>query len=501
MQAVAAVVLAVVSIGLLWYAWREISAMPRETSSGLQESLRPRRTGRSGSSEDGEPGPSDRDAAPASGDLDEPSAEVPAGPEAPPSGPEPVDDPDGGRLAGPSPAEPELVGDAEPAMPRREAEETEPLGSEAPGPGVGEELPETPAPGPESGEEPAAGTSDGAEDEMGLPSYRPPGDREERAERRPPGTGTDEASPAEDAETGSPSDVGGSPEREPAEAGSEPEEEPPAGPSLEDGAAAEAEPEIEADAGANREAAPTDESAAERDGGDEPSGREEEDSGPTGPAATFATGVGSAGVQAPGPDETTSEETAVEEGAEETAREGTTPPPEDEAPEPEAEPIGGADAVEAGVDFELIPAEEGSGRGYRVRRGPAGDPIPWDSLPLAEGLLAFEVAEVERHLDVAQLAEFSPGESIRLAPEADSSDGGGSGEGGSAPSPPRIGVYDGSGEYRVGYVPRNRSELVAELVAADPGYRGRVLWETTRQGQVVGLRVLITASDAAVRLP
>lgn len=185
---------------------------------------------------------------------------------------------------------------------------------------------------------------------------------------------------------------------------------------------------------------------------------------------------------------------AGEDGS--VAPEGPEPPPQaDVGPTPSGpasagSPPGGT----ADLDYELHADEDESGEGFRVRVLPDGDPVPWRSLPLEEGLLAFEVADVDRHLDVAQLAEFAPGQAVRLVPESGS-------EGPSTQAPPRVAVYDASREYRVGYVPEDRAELVAELIRADPGYRGLILWETAEDGQVVGLRALITASDAAIRMP
>lgn len=155
--------------------------------------------------------------------------------------------------------------------------------------------------------------------------------------------------------------------------------------------------------------------------------------------------------------------------------------------------------AEGSYDYELYALQGDVGQGFRVRRTSDGEVIPWRSLPVKEGLLAFQVAGIDEHLDAAQLAEFAPGEPIRLVPvsgvpesedpEVD------------APPTPRIAVCDAAGEHKVGYVSEEKAELVGRLIEADPGYRSMVLWETPREGRVVGIRILITASDASIRFP
>lgn len=213
------------------------------------------------------------------------------------------------------------------------------------------------------------------------------------------------------------------------------------------------------------------------------------DPGPTdpGPADPGSTDPG----PDPGPLGSEAEEAPEDRGADLELPDYTPLETEDT---PGAASAGSVPGGTADLDYELHADEGESGEGFRVRTLPDGDPIPWPSLPLEEGLLAFEVADVDRHLDVAQLAEFAPGQAVRLVPESGS-------EGPSTQALPRVAVYDASREYRVGYVPEDRAELVAELIRADPGYRGLILWETAEEGQVVGLRALITASDAAIRMP
>ena len=485
MQAVAAVVLALLSVGLLWYAWREISAIPEETerSSGLQHRMRP---------PEEPPEPPDEGVGEA---LEEEIAgRMAPGPPAEGSAPTGREEPGPGAEPGPAPGTSEelargLFGDEPPGeaeAPEEQREQQEEQERTAPGPDVGPL-------GSEAAEPPEE-----RDVAMGLPEYVPPEGREESADGEAPAE--EETTPGDEHEVAGAEEEAAAEETAPLEApeaGEAEEERAESGPSEPAGEAAEEDLE---------------EGREERDDEEAAAGQEPVE--------------GPANAAEPLPDQPDEEAREARDRAEPAAdqerpepSEPAEPAPEQERAEPSepAEPspeqdveaaaaaaAGAAAASEAAgagqpgpadVDYELHADESDAGRGFRVRPAPGGDPIPWRSLPLEEGLLAFDVAGVRDHLDVAQLAEFAPGEPIRLVPE----DGAADDE--EAGARPRVAVYDGSREYRVGHVPEDRSELVAELIRADPGYRGVALWETTEEGQVVGLRVLITASDASIRLP
>lgn len=512
MEAVAAVVLALLSVGLLWYAWREISALPEEAerSSGLQHRMRP--------PEEPPERPDDGPREPSEEDLVD---GMPPGPEPAGSPPAGRGEPGPGAESAPGPGTAEelargLFGD-EPGggaeAPEEEREKQEGQDRTAPGPDVGPL-------GSEAAEPPEE-----RDVGMGLPEYVPPEGRGESADGEAPAE--DETAPGDENEAAGAEEAAAE-ETAPAE----PE---PLAPEDADEAAEVTEEAVETP----EEAAGTQpgESGPPESAREETEGALEEE--PTEPETPETMGSG-AGDAAPeeGPEERDDEGTAAgqepvagpadtveplpdrpDEEARDTAgpaadqerdqeraerAEPGEPAPGDEVEAPGAAAAGAAAAGEAAgaeqpgpaeVDYELFADESHAGRGFRVRRAPGGDPIPWRSLPLEEGLLALDVAGVRNHVDVAQLAEFAPGEPVRLVPED------AAGEDGPGAARTRVVVYDASREYRVGHVPEDRSELVAELIRADPGYRGVALWETTEDGQVVGLRILITASDASIRLP
>ena len=113
--------------------------------------------------------------------------------------------------------------------------------------------------------------------------------------------------------------------------------------------------------------------------------------------------------------------------------------------------------------------------GFRPCRESSNHWIPWDDPTLVKaGVAVFRVAGVSYRSDELQRAEFSPGLEIRLVPEPSNEY-----------DRNAVAVFDASGQFQVGYLPRE----VAASVAGRRGMGGVVLEETreSREGRRIGL--------------
>ena len=147
--------------------------------------------------------------------------------------------------------------------------------------------------------------------------------------------------------------------------------------------------------------------------------------------------------------------------------------------------------------FTLLPSSfdpDGSGpldgRGYIAFHQHKQKAIPWEALNYLDGLEACKVAGTSHRLPALQSEAFSPGRLLALVRE---------------PSNPHdrnaVGVWDLQRIQQIGYLPREIAEEYAPRLDGDEHIRCLSMWEHLKDGQRVGLRVLLILENASIQLP
>jgi hypothetical protein len=142
------------------------------------------------------------------------------------------------------------------------------------------------------------------------------------------------------------------------------------------------------------------------------------------------------------------------------------------------------------ADFELVQFSTAGGEGYVVQRIKDEQRLSYWSLPVSQGLYAFDVAGVTYRKEALQDPAFSPGKRLAIIPEATN-----------PADPEALAVWDGACRLHVGYVPRDCPSKMKKRMAKEEGFTYVSMWES-REGKVrIGLRVLVVAPDVRIKLP
>jgi hypothetical protein len=144
----------------------------------------------------------------------------------------------------------------------------------------------------------------------------------------------------------------------------------------------------------------------------------------------------------------------------------------------------------AQADFELVEFSTAGGEGYVVQRTKDRQRLSYWSLPVSQGLYAFDVAGVTYRKEALQDPAFSPGRRLAVIPETDN-----------PADPEALAVWDSARKLHIGYVPRDCPPRMKKRMAGEEGFAYVSMWES-KEGKVrVGLRVLAIAPNVRIELP
>lgn len=142
------------------------------------------------------------------------------------------------------------------------------------------------------------------------------------------------------------------------------------------------------------------------------------------------------------------------------------------------------------TDFELKGHSTAEGRGYVVQRSQDRQRLAYWSLPVSQGLYAFNVAGTSYRRKALQDPAFSAGKRLAIIPEPTN-----------PADPEALAVWDNAHKRHIGYVPKDCPTAMRRRMREERGYTYLSMWEN-RKGKVrVGLRVLAIKSDVRIRLP
>jgi hypothetical protein len=141
-------------------------------------------------------------------------------------------------------------------------------------------------------------------------------------------------------------------------------------------------------------------------------------------------------------------------------------------------------------DFELVKHSTSEGKGYVVQRTKDKQRLRYETLPLSQGLYAFNVAGTSYRNEALQGSAFNPGKRLAVIPDP-----------ANPVDPKALAVWDSSRTFHIGFVPRECSSKLKKRMAEEEGFTYISMWET-RKGKVrVGLRVLVIAPNVKIKLP
>jgi hypothetical protein len=142
------------------------------------------------------------------------------------------------------------------------------------------------------------------------------------------------------------------------------------------------------------------------------------------------------------------------------------------------------------ADFELVQHSTSEGRGYVVQRTEDKQRLSYWSLPISQGLYAFDVAGTSRRKEALQDSAFSLGKRLAILPDpanpADSK---------------ALAVWDSAHKLHIGFVPKDCSSAMKKRMTEEEGYTYLSMWESMKGSMRVGLRVLVIRPDVKIKLP
>lgn len=142
------------------------------------------------------------------------------------------------------------------------------------------------------------------------------------------------------------------------------------------------------------------------------------------------------------------------------------------------------------TDFELKGHSTAEGTGYVVQRSRDKQRLAYWSLPVSQGLYAFDVAGTSYRRKALQDPAFSPGKRLAIVPEPTN-----------RADPHALAVWDNAHKHHIGYVPKDCTTAMRRRMREERGYTYLSMWEN-RKGKVrVGLRVLAIRPDVSIRFP
>jgi hypothetical protein len=142
------------------------------------------------------------------------------------------------------------------------------------------------------------------------------------------------------------------------------------------------------------------------------------------------------------------------------------------------------------TDFELVEFSTSVGKGYIVQRTKDKQRLSYWSLPISQGLYAFDVAGTSYRQEALQDSAFSPGKRLAILPDP------------ANPADPKaLAVWNSAHKLQVGYVPKDCSSNMKKRMTEEKGFTYISMWEN-RKGKVrVGLRILVIAPNVKIKLP
>lgn len=142
------------------------------------------------------------------------------------------------------------------------------------------------------------------------------------------------------------------------------------------------------------------------------------------------------------------------------------------------------------TDFELIQHSTSERKGYVVQRTKDKQRLGYWSLPISQGLYAFDVAGTSHRKEALQDSAFSPGKRLAILPDP------------ANPADPKaLAVWDSAHKLHIGFVPEACSPAMKKRMAEEGGYTYLSMWESMKGSKRVGLRILVIRPDVKIKLP
>lgn len=129
--------------------------------------------------------------------------------------------------------------------------------------------------------------------------------------------------------------------------------------------------------------------------------------------------------------------------------------------------------------------DSGYGSGYVVKRLADRQRLSWQTLPVGDGLRAFNVAGTSHRQKAVGNHRFGPGSRLVLVREPDNEH-----------DPDAVAVWSEDRKLMAGYVPREMARRVWKDATAEPPPRVISMWRGNGS-----LRALVIAADASVYVP
>jgi hypothetical protein len=142
------------------------------------------------------------------------------------------------------------------------------------------------------------------------------------------------------------------------------------------------------------------------------------------------------------------------------------------------------------TDFELVEFSTSGGKGYVVQRTKDKQKLSHWSLPISQGLYAFDVAGTAYRQEALQDLVFSPGKRLAILPEPTN-----------PVDPEALAVWDNAHKLHIGYVPKDCSSKMKKRMIEEGGFTYISMWENKEGKLRVGLRVLAIAPNVKIKLP
>lgn len=142
------------------------------------------------------------------------------------------------------------------------------------------------------------------------------------------------------------------------------------------------------------------------------------------------------------------------------------------------------------TDFELVQHSTTGGKGYVVQRTKDKQKLSYWSLPVSQGLYAFDVAGTSYRKEALQDSAFSPGKRLAILPDP-----------ANPVDPEALAVWDSAHKFHIGFVPKDCSSAMKKRMIEEEGYTYLSMWENREGKTRVGLRVLVIRPDVKIKLP
>ena len=141
------------------------------------------------------------------------------------------------------------------------------------------------------------------------------------------------------------------------------------------------------------------------------------------------------------------------------------------------------------TDFELVQHSTSGGKGYVVQRTKDKQRLSYWSLPVSQGLYAFDVAGTSYRKEALQDSAFSPGKRLAVLPDP-----------ANPVDPEALAVWDSTHKLHIGYVPEDCSHKMKKRMIEE-GLTYISIWENRVGKERVALRVLAISPNVKIKLP